>query len=338
MAMASVRILICGLVLAITGASPSCADEHKKYGPELEGFEYPYEVHQFQFKSQGDDVHMSYMDVRPQQPNGRTVVVMHGRNFCAATWEKSIKALSEAGYRVIAPDQIGFCKSSKPVHYQFSIQQLATNTNSLVKSLGIDRAIYIGHSLGGMTAIRYALMFPEAVDQLVLVNPIGLEDWQAKGAPYLEIDKDLIVERQTTFDSIKQYEQRIYYGGQWHPEYDRWVEMLAGMFTGSGGDVVSRVQARIFDMAFTQPVVHEFERIRTPTTLMIGQLDRTALAANRASPEVAKTLGNYPELGRDAARRIPNAKLIEFPHLGHAPQIQAPDEFHAALLKILSES
>jgi pimeloyl-ACP methyl ester carboxylesterase len=97
------------------------------------------------------------------------------------------------------------------------------------------------------------------------------------------------------------------------------------------------VQARVFDMAFTQPVVHEFERIRSPTTLMIGQLDRTALAANRAPPDVAKKLGNYPELGREAARRIPNAGLIEFPQLGHAPQIQAPDEFHAALLRALAE-
>jgi pimeloyl-ACP methyl ester carboxylesterase len=126
---------------------------------------------------------------------------------------------------------------------------------ALVKSLGIGHAVYIGHSLGGMTAIQYALMFPHAVQQLVLVNPIGLEDWQAKGAPYLEIDKDLIVERQTNFDSIKEYEKRIYYGGQWQPQYDRWVEMLAGMFTGSGGEIVSRVQAQIFDMAFTQPVV-----------------------------------------------------------------------------------
>jgi pimeloyl-ACP methyl ester carboxylesterase len=277
------------------------------------------------------------MDVPPQQPNGRIAVLLHGRNFCAATWESSINALRDAGFRVIAPDQIGFCKSSKPVHYQFSIQQLATNTNALVKSLGIDRAVYIGHSFGGMTAIRYALMFPDAVQQLVLVNPIGLEDWQAKGAPYLEIDKELIIERQTNFDSIKEYERRIYYAGRWRPQYDRWVEMLAGMFTGPGGEIVSRVQARIFDMAFTQPVVHEFERVRSPTTLMIGQLDRTALGANRAPPDVAKTLGNYPELGREAARRIPNAKLIEFPHLGHAPQIQAPDEFHAALLRTLGE-
>jgi pimeloyl-ACP methyl ester carboxylesterase len=332
-----VRILVVAVMSAIASSSGAYAEEHKQYGPELEGFDYPYQVNQFRFRSQGDDVHMAYMDVSPQQPNGRTAILLHGRNFCAATWESSINVLREAGFRVIAPDQIGFCKSSKPVHYQFSIQQLATNTNALVKSLGIDRAVYIGHSLGGMTAIRYALMFPEAVEQLVLVNPIGLEDWQAKGAPYLDIDRELVVERQTTFDSIKEYEKRIYYGGQWQAQYDRWAEMLAGMFTGPGGETVSQVQARIFDMAFTQPVVHEFERVRSPTTLMIGQLDRTALAANRAVPDVAKTLGNYPELGREAARRIPNARLIEFPHLGHAPQIQAPDEFHAALLRTLAE-
>jgi pimeloyl-ACP methyl ester carboxylesterase len=335
--MLSLRILVMGLIGAIAILPPTYADEHKKYGPELEGFDYPYDLHRFQFSSQGEDVHMEYMDVLPEQSNGRTAILLHGRNFCAATWEKSIEVLRKAGYRVIAPDQIGFCKSSKPVHYQFSIQQLATNINALVKSLGIDRAIYIGHSFVGMTAIRYALMFPEAVDLLVLVNPIGLEDWQAKGVPYLEIDKELVIERQTNFDSIKQYEQRIYYAGQWDPEYDQWVEMLSGMFTGSGGDIVARVQARIFDMAFTQPVVHELERIRSPTTLMIGQLDRTALGANRAPPEIAKTLGSYPDLGRDAARRISHAKLVEFPQLGHAPQIQAPDEFHAALLRILAE-
>ena len=337
--MLSIRLLV--LVVGLIGATAilpgAYAEEHKKYGAELEGFDYPYEIQRFQFTSQGEDVFMAYMDVLPRQSNGRTAVLLHGRNFCAATWESSINVLRQAGYRVIAPDQVGFCKSSKPVHYQFSIQQLAANTNALVKSLGIERAIYIGHSFGGMTAIRYALMFPEAVEQLVLVNPIGLEDWQAKGAPFLEIDKELVLERQTNFDSIKDYEQRVYYGGQWRPEYDRWVEMLAGMFTGPGGEVVSRVQARVFDMAFTQPVVHEFERIRSPTTLMIGQLDRTALAANRAPADVAKKLGNYPELGREAARRIPNAGLIEFPQLGHAPQIQAPDEFHAALLRALAE-
>ena len=55
------------------------------YGPELEGFEYPYPVAQFEFSSQRERMHMSYMDVHPQPGSGRTVVVLHGKNFCAAT-------------------------------------------------------------------------------------------------------------------------------------------------------------------------------------------------------------------------------------------------------------
>jgi pimeloyl-ACP methyl ester carboxylesterase len=47
---------------------------------------------------------------------------------------------------------------------------------------------------------------------------------------------------------------------------------------------------------------------------------------------VRPTLGNYPVLGKAAAARIPHAKLVEFPDLGHAPQIQAPDIFNKALL------
>ena len=88
--------------------------------------------------------------------------MLHGKNFCAATWEQTIEALSDAGYRVIAPDQIGFCKSSKPARYQSAFQQLAHNTHALLESLGIDQGGHlIGHSTGGMLAMRYALMYPQ---------------------------------------------------------------------------------------------------------------------------------------------------------------------------------
>jgi len=315
------------------------AQGHPTYGAELDGFTYPHEVQHYRFNSQGSDVSMAYMDVKPESAaNRRTVVLLHGRNFCSATWERTISALSKSGFRVVAPDQIGFCKSTKPLGYQFSIQQLVTNTNALLRSLGTVRATIIGHSMGGMMAIRYALMYPEAVEQMVLVNPIGLEDWQAAGVPFIDIDKGVGIEKATTFDSIKRYEQRFYYAGQWKPEYDRWVEMIAGLYTGPDAERIALIQARVAEMAFIQPVVHEFERVRVPSLLMIGQLDRTALGADRAPLDVAKQLGNYPELGRAAARRIPSAKLIEFPDLGHAPQIQAPDRFHDALLKGLGGS
>jgi pimeloyl-ACP methyl ester carboxylesterase len=190
--------------------------------------------------------------------------------------------------------------------------------------------------MGGMLAMRYALMFPDAVEQLVLVDPLGLEDWQAQGVPFIPLDQSYQAEMRTSFDSIKQYQQIFYYGGEWKPEYDRWVDMLGGMYAGPGTDIVAWSRARLAEMIFTQPVVYELEHIRPPTLLLIGQKDRTAPGATRAPSDVAGKLGNYPALGRAAAKRIPHATLVEFPELGHAPQIQAPAQFQDALLKGLA--
>ena len=334
--MRELLVCACSAGILVGSLAAACAEDHNAYGPELEGFAYPYDVQRFSFKSQRQDVGMAYMDVKPASPNGRTVVLLHGANFCAATWGDTIAALREAGYRVIALDQIGFCKSSKPENYQFSFQQLATNTKALLDSLGISRATIIGHSMGGMLAIRYALMFSDNVEQLVLVNPLGLEDWQAAGVPFVDLNKTFEAEKRTSFDSIKQYQLKFYYAGEWKPEYDRWVGMLAGMYAGPGTTEVAWSRARAAEMIFTQPVVHELDRVRAPTLLLIGQKDRTAPGAARAAPEVAGKLGNYPALGRAAAARIPKATLVEFPNLGHAPQIQAPAQFNDALLKGLA--
>jgi pimeloyl-ACP methyl ester carboxylesterase len=85
-------------------------------------------------------------------------------------------------------------------------------------------------------------------------------------------------------------------------------------------------------MVFTQPVVYEFSQVKVPTLLLIGLTDKTAPGANRASAEIAGTLGNYTQLGKQAAEAIPGAKLVEFDGLGHAPQIQDPARFDKALL------
>lgn len=323
------------LMLGWAGASQAAAASG--YGAQLEGFTYPHPLQRFEFVSQGQSVSMAFMDIAPTaKANGRSVVLLHGKNFCGATWERTIEVLARAGYRVIAPDQVGFCASSKPRQYQFSFHQLAANTHALLESRGVERATIIGHSMGGMLAARYALSYAQAVEQLVLVNPLGLEDWQAEGVPYATIDQLYQNEQKTSFETIKAYQLRYYYNGQWQPEYDRWVGMLAGMYAGSGRELVMRNQAQTADMIFTQPVVHEFGRIAAPTLVLIGGKDRTAPGANRAPKEIAARLGNYPELGRRTAQVIPNANLVEFPELGHSPQVESPEQFHEALLRGLS--
>lgn len=304
------------------------------YGERLEGFAYDYPVKTFSFDSQRQPLEMAYLDVAPSgKPNGRTLVLLHGKNFCGGTWAHSIQVLSAAGYRIVAPDQIGFCKSSKPAHYQYSFQQLAANTRALLDHLGIARATLIGHSTGGMLATRYALLYPEATEQLVLVNPIGLEDWKALGVPYRSVDQWYARELKTSAAAIRDYERSTYYAGQWSPAYDRWVDMLAGLNEGPGKERIAWNSALIYDMIYSQPVVYEFDRLRMPTLLLIGQRDTTAIGKDAAPAALKAQLGHYPELGRAAAQRIPQATLVEFADLGHAPQMQAPERFHQALLQ-----
>ena len=331
------RFPILLLVGALAAGAPgvAAAEDTAAYGPELQGFEYPWPVSYFAFTSQGEAMRMAYMDVKPAAANGKTAVLFHGKNFCAATWEDTIAAFREAGFRVIAVDQIGFCKSTKPAHYQFTFQQLAGNTHELLVSLGIEHATVIGHSMGGMLGMRYALMYPDAVDQLVLVDPIGLEDWKAKGVPWQSVDAWYQSELKTTADWIRNYQRATYYAGTWDPKYDRWVQMLAGLYRGPGRNSLPGTRLWSTTWPMTQPVFYEFEKISVPVLLMIGDKDNTAVGKNLAPPEIRATLGNYPVLGQQAAERMPHARLVEFPDLGHAPQIQAPDRFHRALFEHL---
>jgi pimeloyl-ACP methyl ester carboxylesterase len=324
--------VLAGLLSACAFSAAALAAETPAYGPELQGFQYPYPVEQFTFASQRQTMHMAYMDVRPKKANGRIAVLLHGKNFCAATWRGTIDTLTAAGYRVIAPDQIGFCKSTKPERYQYSFQQLARNTHALLASLGVKNATLIAHSTGGMIAIRYVLMYPTETEQLVLVNPIGLEDWKTKGVPAISVDEWYERELKTNADGIRRYEQGTYYAGHWSEDFEPWVQMLAGLNNGPGKELVAWNSALLYDMIYTQPVFYEFEYIAVPTLLMIGDKDNTAIGKDFAPPEIRNSLGNYPELAKHAAERIRGAKLVEFPELGHAPQIQDPAAFHRALL------
>ena len=326
------KLILVALSLSLAGA-PAIADEGPAYGPELEGFDYPLPVQRFVFQSQRQQVQMAYLDAQPERANGRTIVLLHGKNFCAATWEGTMRFLQSNGFRVIVPDQIGFCKSSKPATYQYTFQQLAHNTKALLDSIGVQRFTVMGHSTGGMLATRIALMFPQQIEQLVMVNPIGLEDWKAEGVPSLSLDQWHAREKQITAERIRNYERVTYYVNEWRPEYERWVQMIAGMFRGPGREVVAWHSALTYDMIFTQPVVYEFPQLRVPTLLLFGERDGTAIGKDISSPEVKARLGDYPKLARRTAAAIPGAKLVLFPELGHAPQMQDPVRFHAELLR-----
>ena len=305
-------------------------------GIRLESIEYPFEEEVFEFESQGQTLEMVYMDVSPAEsdPKG-TVLLLHGKNFSGAYFEDTADALVDAGFRVVIPDQIGFGKSSKPEHYQFTFEQLAHNTRELLESVGVEEVQVLGHSMGGMVATRFSLMFPDQVESLTLLNPIGLEDWAAQGVPYITIDQRYEGELAKTAEKIRAYQLESYYDGNWKEEYDPWVELLATFIESPEYPRMAWDQALTGDMVFTQPVVYEFGDLSMPTLLIIGQRDRTALGKNLVSDDVRATLGNYPELGKRTAEAIPDSYLVELDGIGHLPHIEAFDRFIDPYLSFL---
>jgi pimeloyl-ACP methyl ester carboxylesterase len=188
--------------------------------------------------------------------------------------------------------------------------------------------------MGGMVATRFALLYPEVTEKLILENPIGLEDWKLK-VPYQTVDWWYKNELKQSYQGIKKYQLESYYDGKWKPEYDQWVNLLAGWTLNSDYKKIAWNSALMYDMIFTQPVVYEFQNIKAPTLLIIGTRDRTALGKPLVSEEVRKTMGLYENLGKETQRKILGSRLVEIPNIGHMPHIESFDKFIQPLIGFL---
>ena len=303
-------------------------------GAAMEEYDYPFPVNYLPLNIEGHDVRMAYMDVPAAQTSSKDpVVLLHGKNFYGSYWKDTANFLSENGHRVIIPDQIGFGKSSKPpIDYSFDI--LATNTVTLLDTLGVKNFNVVGHSMGGMLAARIARNYPDRVSKLVFENPIGLEDYRFN-VPPLPTEQVYKGELNTT-DPVKIRKFLRNYVVTWKPEvYEPFVEVRTRIAHSGEYPRWAMAAALTYQMIYRQPVVHEFPLIKCPSLVVIGQEDRTTLGRNFVAPEVIKTMGNYPELGKKTAAAIPNSKLVELENVGHIPHLETPEIYHKHLLDFL---
>lgn len=325
------RLAALALLLSAPAALAAPPADAARFDATLSGYAYPYPVKTRTFEAQRQRLTMAYMDVQPTgAANGETVLLLHGKNFSGAYWKSTIEPLLARGYRVVVPDQIGFGKSSKPAQFQYTFHALATHTRDLLADLQVQRVTVVGHSMGGMLATRFALMFPAIAQRLVLVNPIGLEDWQ-QFVGYVPVDRWYAAELKKTPAKVRAYMKTAYFDGKWVPAYDALAELQAGWTQSKDYPQIAWASALTYDMIYTQPVVHDFPRVTQPTLLVIGDRDRTALGRGSAPPAVAAKMGLYAQLGPKTRDAIPNATLVVLPGIGHIPQYEAPEAWLKAL-------
>jgi len=184
-----------------------------------------------------------------------------------------------------------------------------------------------------MLATRFSLMYPEHVSKLIIENMIGLEDYSTF-VPYQSLMTLYEKEAKATYESYKRY-QKSYYP-VWKPEYEPLVQAQADALADTGFAAVAWVNALTYQMIYEQPVVYNFEQLKMPTLLLVGQADRTVVGKEALTEEQKKVHGNYPALGKTLHRRIKNSTLVELPGVGHIPHIQVLPSFRKNVLAFLN--
>ncbi len=306
----------------------SCTTTKKEYefDKNLTGYNYPFKVQVFKFKSQKQTLAMAYGDLGNKKSQ-KIALLLHGKNFSGFYWDKIANDLVKMNYRVIIPDQIGFGKSSKPENYDFSFSQLALNTKKLLDHLKIKKYQIVGHSMGGMLAVHLAYLDETNVNSITLVNPIGLEDY-SKYVLYKDPDFFYQNEVNKTVQQFRSYQQKNYYDGKWSNQYEQLLAPFKGWRSGPDWSLIAWNNALTYGPIFSEEIVSKLSRIKIPTTLILGTRDRTGPGRGWKKLGVTRKLGLYQKLGKDIMSTNPKfIKLIELDGLGHMPQFEDYSRF-----------
>jgi pimeloyl-ACP methyl ester carboxylesterase len=291
---------------------------------------YPYPSANFPITVQGQELRMSYMDVAPSGPaNGHTVVLLHGNNFGGFYFGEPAEVLRKEGVRVIIPDQIGYGRSSKPTTIPYNFSQWARNTKLLLDSLKIEKAMIVGHSMGGMLAARFATQYPATTERLVIYNPIGLSDGRFD-RPLGDMDEAYRSNLKQTYQTVRASLMRYvaHNPSAWNDVFETYAKVRYSWTLGAEWPRLAMVQTLISQVQYVDPVVHDWAHIKAPTLVFGGAEDFLP-----GSPAVFQARMKY------IADTVPNgrAKLHLIPGLGHVPHLESPDKTYPPLIAFLKE-
>jgi pimeloyl-ACP methyl ester carboxylesterase len=204
------------------------------------------------------------------------------------------------------------------MHYNFHIP--ARNTKRLLDHLGIEQAVILGHSQGGMVASRFAMTYPQTTSHVVFVNQIGMSD----SRPGREWSEPTYSGSRPTpqqyYRQILSSQERYYVAG-WRPEYLEWVKAPYGLLFSGEFDRWQEVRGLLGQAMSEDPVVYEWQHISSKA-LVIGGAD-DPLSRDFAAD------------ARRVAESLQNAELLLYPGVGHNPQFENKEQFHADLIRFI---
>ncbi len=267
-------------------------------------------------------VDVAYVDSGGTKP---PMVFIHGLSSYLSFWEYQLPYFAKT-HRVIALDLPGYGASARP-DAPYTPPWFADVVSSWMTEIGVERAVIVGHSMGGNIAVQLALSHPERVDRLVLSAPAGFERFSAGAARFM---RDFWTERRAMEATEEQV--RANFVASVFNRPDQGVERLieervrlgkSPQFSGTSV-AVSRSIAGMLDF----PVIDRARDVAAPTLIVYGTDDRMI-------PNPVFTGGSTKAVAEAATNAIPGARLVMLPGAGHTVHHDEPTAFNDAVEEFL---
>jgi pimeloyl-ACP methyl ester carboxylesterase len=270
---------------------------------------------------------LRYVELNPG--GAQTVVFLHGLGSYLKFWRAQLDVTAAQGYRVIALDQLGFGKSDKPATFPYTTEAFAENVVEVLDLLGVQRAVLVGHSMGGQTALSTAIRFPDRVAALVLVSPAGFETFSPREQKWFKnvyargLVKD--ADEESIWANVREANFQ-----HWSPEHEWLIEERVRLARSPDFDAYAYAQVRTVEGLAGNDFVRESLRlVAAPTLIVYGTGDRLI-------PNPFLHGGFTRDVMKGGQEKIAGAQLQELAGCGHTLQLDCAAQFNPALLGFLA--
>ena len=241
--------------------------------------------------------------------SGAPLILVHGLADNAGIWDSTIPALS-GKFRVIALDQIGFGHSDKPL-LNYRVGTLVDFLDGFLRELKIERASFIGNSLGGWVTAAFALARPERIERLVLSDTAGYAAVAKTMDP-----RTLRALRLASREDIRYLGPLTFHHKRFYQDVD-----LAFKERVTAGDSYTVGQLLDSMIRGDDTLDNRLHAVNRPTLIIWGRDDKLIPLS----------------FGERFHQEIANSQLRIIDNCGHMPQVECPDEFASAVLQFFSD-
>ncbi len=332
------RVALLGALVVVSAAG--CVKSYRSASPltfatlpyrSLDGKRWPHKSLRlklvpsiYKMKSQPKVV---YVELNPK--GGQTLLFIHGLGSYLKFWRYQLDHFAKQGYRVIALDLPGYGKSDKPASFPYTMEAMADTVRELLQQLKIEKPVLIGHSMGGQTALSYAIRYPREPLAVVLTSPAGFETFD-KG-------EQLWFEKVVTTKFIKGAGEYAIWGAvrrgnfyRWKSDYEWLVEERVRLKKAPQFDRYAYANVRsISGLARNNFVRESAGKIMAPTLIVFGEKDRLI-------PNPFMHGGFTRDVMKSGADKIKGSQLVGLPRCGHTVQIDCHDEYNDTVARFLA--